>query len=358
MKLGFYAASSLPVEENSIEERPLGGTETGLVRVAEILARAGHEVYVFTSHKSPKTSNQPGLPRYVHFSHAPKFQPFDVLIYVQDWKPAFYGFKARRTLYWTGDGYEQYSGYGLGDLRVQRKFDLLLTVSRWHLESLCDASGFPKEKAVVVGNGIYLPYFSGEEPRNRKRLIYTSAPYRGLELAAAMFVELKKMIPDLEFHVFAGLQIYDTDRPFEGSHQTEYQKLSQGLQRVPGIVLHGNILQRALAREYMRSGLFFYPNTINETCCITALEAQAAGCPAIASAISALPETIGDGGIVIGSSPGSPEYMRDFIAASAKILTDTALWEELSKRASARIRAQFLWMHVAQRFEQIITALN
>ena len=61
MRIGFYAGKCIPVHAFSLEQRPLGGTETALIRVSEILAARGHDVTVFTALKDAPASN----PRYI-----------------------------------------------------------------------------------------------------------------------------------------------------------------------------------------------------------------------------------------------------------------------------------------------------
>lgn len=348
MKIGFFASSCLPVHALSLEERPLGGTETGLIRLAEALQNRGHEVLVFTAHSNPPKS----VPRYFPHLLAPRFQPFDALVLVKDWKPAFYNLKCNKLLYWTGDGFEQYITFGLGDRRVMRKLDRVLGVSTWHIESMSERSGAPREKFSVLGNGVHIPYFVGHENRVRHRLIYTAAPYRGLGLLPPVYEALRKKYSDLELHVFSGLNIYDTDKPFSGPHVRQYEELARRLRKIPGVLLYGNILQSKLARELMKSSIFVYPNTVMETCCITALEALAAGCPVVASAISALPETVGECGALIDGEPRSESYLQKFTEAVDRLLEDDAYWRECSEKGRAKIRAQHTWEIMAERFEQ------
>lgn len=347
MKIAFYAQNCLPVHANTLEERPLGGTETGLIRLAEVLQGRGHEVVVFTSLKDPPASR----PAYLHFEQAHRLQPFDLFVAVKDWRSIFYGVRANRYLYWTGDGYDQYINYGLGDARVERKLHSLLLVSEWHRETLCQASGFNPAKTAVIGNGVHLPYYSGSEERNRHRLIFTAAPYRGLQLMPQIFQMLKQKHPALELHVFAGLSVYDTDRPFQGPHVQQYEELAQILRKIPGVTLHGNVMQRVLARELMKSAVFVYPNSVNETCCMTAIEAQAAGCPIVASANSALPETVGEAGFLIDKAVGTPEYLREFAMAVDRLLSDDSTWRAQSGQGIARSHSRFRWELVADRFE-------
>lgn len=355
MKICFFAANSIPVHARSLEERPLGGTETGLIRVSESLAKRGHQVFVVTSHDNPLPYNSQGGSIFIPEGALRQVVPFDVLVAVQHWRSLFLGIPAKRHLFWTGDGYEQFSNYGIGDKRVVQKIEVLLAASQWHAASLSMRSLFPLEKIRVVGNGFHPPYFVGEEPRARHRILYTSAPYRGLELAAKYFEIIKPQFPDAEFHVFSGLSIYDRNEPFSGPLVEEYKRLAAKLGRQPGVVLHGNVLQSELAREYLRSSVLLYPNLIEETFCITAIEAQAAGCPVIASAISALPEVVGDGGFVIKGEIGAEEYSKELLYALGTLLTDDEAWYKYATAAKTRAYSHFTWDHVASRIEEAIS---
>ncbi|NMC62788.1 MAG: glycosyltransferase family 4 protein [SAR324 cluster bacterium] len=347
MRIGFYAGSCLPISANSIEERPLGGTETGVIRVAEILARRKHDVVVFTSMKAPPLS----IPQYVPQSYIHSSGRFDVMVLVKDWKPAVFNIASNRIFYWTGDGFDQYINFGLGDRRVVKRIEKLLSVSKWQATTMCEKSGFPIEKTFFVGNGAHLLYFEGKEERARKRLIFTAAPYRGLALMPKIFLKVRESHQDAELHVFSGMSVYDTDKPFQGPQVAEFERISSILKKIPGVVMHGNVTQKVLARELMRSSVFVYPNIIFETCCINAIEAQAAGCPVVASRNSGLVETVHNAGILIDELPGSEEYISSFVNAVSRLLENEKLWIKLSQNALHRAKTQFSWEHVADRFE-------
>jgi len=347
MRIGFYAASCLPIKANSIEERPLGGTETGVVRVAEILARRKHDVVVFTSMKNPPLS----IPQYVPQSYIQTSGRFDVLVLLKDWKPAVFNISSNRIFYWTGDGFDQYINFGFGDARVVKRIEKFLSVSKWQAATMCEKSGFPFQKTFFVGNGAHLPYFEGEEERARKRLIFTAAPYRGLALMPKIFLMVKESHPSAELHVFSGMSVYDTDKPFQGPHVAEFERIGSVLKKIPGVVMHGNVTQKVLARELMKASVFVYPNIIFETCCINAIEAQAAGCPVVASRNSGLVETVQNAGILIDETPGSEAYISAFVDAVNRLLENDKLWTKLSQNALNRAKTQLSWEHVANRFE-------
>lgn len=327
----------------------MGGTETGVVRLASALQQRGHMVTVFTAHDSPP----PSLPRYVPQRHVMNFGSFDVLIVVQHVQALMLNFPAERIFFWTGDSFDQYSNFGLGDLRQIQKIEKLLTVSRWHADSLCEHSGFPRDKAAVIGNGLYLPYFVGEERRVRKRLVFTPSPYRGLRLVPESYQRIRQAHPDCELAVFSGLSVYDRSGPYQGPEKAEYERVARRLQKLPGVTIRGNVTQRLLSRELMRSSIFYYPSTFLETCCISAMEAQAAGCAVVTSNHSALPETVGDAGVFISGEPGSPDYMNQLVEETVRLLSDDEQWERLS-RAGKRRAESMGWDSVADRFEALL----
>lgn len=338
------------MHSRTLEERPLGGTETALIRLADALSRRGHEVIVFTSHRNPPPSN----PKYLPAEAIYQLSDCDVLIALQDWKVLLLDFGARKKYFWTGDSFDQFANFGLGEKRVHPLIDRFLAVSDWHAKTLCEESGFPFEKSFVIRNGIELDLFLGEEVRNRKRLMYSSNPRRGLEFIPALYRELAAKHPDLELHVFSALNTYDQHKPMNGPRALHSSEMIRLFESLPGCRIHGATLQSQLAREYMKSGLLFYPNNYLETSCITAMEAMAAGCPVITSDAGALSETIRDGGILIPGRPTTSQYAKAFIAAADLLLSDEILWAQYSQRAKVRAFNDFSWEECADRFERLL----
>lgn len=81
------------------------------------------------------------------------------------------------------------------------------------------------------------------------------------------------------------------------------------------------------------------------------MEAQAAGCVVITSALAALPETVGDAGFLIRGIPGTPHYAKSFIDSAHRLLSDPDLFQRLSQKGRHRAQAEFSWEQVADRFE-------
>jgi glycosyltransferase involved in cell wall biosynthesis len=343
MKIAIYGSNIVPIHAHSLEERALGGTETGIIRLSGALSELGHEVSVFTPLENPPVST----PAYLHRNLITQSGEFDAFIAVRDWIPLlFQEVRAKKKYFWTGDAADQFPNYGIGDKRVSAEITYLFSVSEWHSKNLSTASGFPYEKIRVLGNGIDLSLFEGEETRNPRRLIYSSMPYRGLVYVPPLFTALKKKYSDLELHIFSSYSLYDQP-------EKHFAELKNALLALPNCTIHGTILQKQLAREFMKSSILFYPCHFEETSCITAMEAQAAGCVIVSSNLAALPETVGDAGILVREPPGTQEFLEAIFKATDRILSDASLWKKFSEAGIKRAQ-NFSWRVVAKRLETFL----
>jgi len=344
MKIVFIPQSCIAFHGRTLDERPLGGIETAVIRLAAALDALGQEVRVFTPIENPPLH----APLYLPYRAINDLGPCDVVIAVRDWQPVLLSMQVKKRLFWTGDSYDQPQSMGIGDRRVMQAIDWLCAVSNWHADTLCNSSGFPRSRCYVLRNGVHPDYFSGSERRKRKRLIYSSTPYRGLRFVPRIYRELLKTHDDLELHVFSGYGVYaGTGTPQQAL--AEFEKLRAELEQLPGCTVHGNIKQQQLAREYMRSSVLLYPNTFEETSCITAMEAQAAGCAIVTSDRGALRETVGDAGILIRGGPDEERYIREFVAATDKLLSDDDAFAACSKAGLLKA-PQLSWSAIAEEF--------
>lgn len=340
------------VNDSTLEQRPLGGMETALIRLTQALSRLGHHVVVFTNQENPPLS----YPLYLPYKSINMLGEIDALVAVRDWKPIFLPVQSKKYYFWTGDSYDLPQTNGIGDLRIVEKLTALLGVSNWHTAKLCEESGFPIEKGKVLRNGVHLPYFKANQNRIKKRLIYSSTPFRGLKYLPAIFNSLKSKHPELELHIFSDFDVYrDKNSSIPQHIMQEFKHTKLEFSKIPGCFMHGNIKQEELAREMLRSSILVYPNTFQETSCITVMEAQAAGCVVITSELGALPETVGDAGVLVKGRPGSNEYLANFISELDYILSNQSLQEELSIRARNRANT-YSWDTIAKEFEILINS--
>ena len=358
MNIVFLPVGCLPFSGNTLDERPLGGTETGVIRLAAALKSLGHQVTVLSDLTNPPLTS----PLYVPIHAAGFLKSIDVLIGVRDWKSAFFDIPAKKRFLWTGDAFDQPSTIGIGDKRIIDQLDGLLCVSEWQQDTMCKVSGFPITKTHVIKNGIDPELFVGQRSNNPKRLIYSSTPYRGLRYLLPIFKAVKEQVPDAELAIASGYDVYAGSGEVPLSQQKELEILKQSFSAMPGVTWLGNLTQKALACEMMKSGIYAYPNIFAETSCISVMEAKAAGIVPITTDLGALPSTVGNGGIVIASgantsnSAGISELPSDVVDNFIKTVVDVMLqeetWRSYSNIALEEAKSN-RWIDVAQRLIRI-----
>ncbi|MCB0354636.1 MAG: glycosyltransferase family 4 protein [Bdellovibrionales bacterium] len=344
MHFTFFPQSLVPFDAFTLEERPLGGTETGVIRLAAALKQLGHEVVVYTSERNPRESS----PTYLPIPEAQKMRPTDVFICIREWIPLAVRIPCKLRLYWTGDAADQVHSFGVGDKRVQNLFSRLLTVSDWQTDTLCAASGLDRAKCFTLRNGVHLPLFTSHQKRDPFRLMYSSTPFRGLALLKHIFPRIRAQVPEATLHVFSGFEVYNGKAPYAPDLQEQFQKEFDTLKSIAGVVCHGNVRQDLLAQEFQKSTVLAYPSSFAETSCITALEAIAAGCIPVTSKLGALPETLGDCGIIVEGDLSSTEFIERYAAEVVELLQNSARQEEIRTRCNAR-RNTLGWDHIAER---------
>ncbi|HEY1929607.1 MAG TPA: glycosyltransferase family 4 protein [Caulobacteraceae bacterium] len=84
---------------------------------------------------------------------------------------------------------------------------------------------------------------------------------------------------------------------------------------------------------------------------LPAAEAMATGAPVVVTDGGALPEVVGEAGVVVPA--GDAEALR---SAIADLLDDPARRRRLGAAAAARAEARFSWERVAERYEEILSA--
>jgi glycosyltransferase involved in cell wall biosynthesis len=94
---------------------------------------------------------------------------------------------------------------------------------------------------------------------------------------------------DCELHVFSSTKIYGKD--FAISSEGNYQELYDKCESLPNVVYRSSVSNEQLRAELPTFDILAYPNTFEETSCISVIEALSAGLRVVTSALGALPET-------------------------------------------------------------------
>lgn len=314
-----------PWSPADIVQRGLGGSETAAVRLAEELAAMGYVVTLYGDFEH--SGSMAGDVMLKHYSRFDPSERLDALVGFRnatlfDRRP-----NAERCILWLED---LAPAEGLTPARAAN-IDRVVGVTHWHAEQIKETHPWLDAAKVAAGrNGIKVEWFQEEPaPERECRVVYSSSPDRGGDIVLECWGEIKRQVPDAEL-------ILTYPRWFElcadqfmaaNSHRERLRELV----KQPGVSrVETGLGQKSLA-NLMRASLvwvnpgYYSPGRqkFNETSCISAMEAQAAGCVAIASNWGAVTETLQHGTLIDGDpSVKNGAWRKRFISAVVQGLTD------------------------------------
>jgi glycosyltransferase involved in cell wall biosynthesis len=230
--------------------------------------------------------------------------------------------------------------------------DRILCVSNWHKANFT-AHGLEPARVVVLRNAIGPAfenlYAPGESVTAAKsvpaRAAFASVPYKGLKQALAFFKDLRAARNDATLDVFSSFDFYPDNNFFR--HQPSWKILAHEARNQQGVVSHGNVPQAELARALKAALLLFYPNVAAETASIATMEAMAAGCVVVTTALGALPETTGEFGLLAPVVEGRIDP-QSYVSAATAIMDAFA---QGNLALDARLRAQVEWVNATYRWD-------
>ena len=333
-----------------IEAKGLGGSETAAVRLAEALSESGYVITVYGEVEQCAF-------RDVIFRHYSTFDPTDRRVCVISSRiPEIFDrpVNARTRMLWlhdtdVGDRFNQ---------RLAEPIDHVLTLSHWHAEHVGGMYPFVRPKIRQIRNGIHLPYFTSEldEPR-AQRLVYTSSPDRGLDVLLELWPKIREQAPEAVF-AYCYSDVYDAiakQDPAIGEFRDRITELADQ----DGVQPLGALSQPELVRLMRTSMVWAHPSWASvhgerffETSCIGAMEAQAAGCLAVASNWGALQETIRVGRLV-NSEPGRKRWKDGLVTSIVEGLTLPEVQEWAQEKGPLQA-PNWGWEGVAEQIVQLL----
>lgn len=120
------------------------------------------------------------------------------------------------------------------------------------------------------------------------------------------------------------------------------------------VTMRGWLAPREREALLARAAVFVLPSHF-EALPMSLLEAMAAGCPVIATAVGGIPDVVRDGENGLLVPPGQPGALAD---ALRRLLADRALAERLGREARATIAAHYTLERSLERLEQIYAGLG
>ncbi|MCW8128177.1 glycosyltransferase family 4 protein [Microbulbifer halophilus] len=221
-------------------------------------------------------------------------------------------------------------------IRVARRLRHIVTVSKQSRRDIVEQFGVAPEQVELVYNGIDTEVFRPQPHiRRRPMRIMTTAsadqPLKGLRFLLQALASLRPRYPDLELLVVGRLE--------EGGAT---EQLLHRLQLQGVVRFVSGISNREMAEYYASAAVVVCPS-LYEGFGLPAGEAMACGAPVISSDGGALPEVVGDAGVVVPAADSGA--LEEALAA---LLADEAKRTAMGECGRARIEAQFSWRLAAE----------
>lgn len=178
--------------------------------------------------------------------------------------------------------------------------------SNWLMQIYINLYKLPWDRCVVLQNAIE-PIEHKEKPNDKIRIIYTSAPNRGLNILYSTFDELTKHHKDLELVVCSSFSMYGLD-----SLDKDYAEMFATIMTHPNIKYYGYMPNSEVKKLLQTSHIFAYPSTFMETSCISLIEAMSASCVCVHPNFGALPETAANFNAMYQYDPDQKIHSENF----------------------------------------------
>lgn len=227
------------------------------------------------------------------------------------------------------------------DVAGIRRADAVIAPSSATKRDLVHHLGLPEERVTVVYEGVDHDVFCPTDrrvfPAPYVLVVGSEHPRKNLR---SVFDALARLKRDPRFRKLKVVKVgAPGGREAAFREQTLAAVRSSGLRR-DDVVFAERVPVEDLAAYYAGAECLAFPS-LYEGFGLPALEAMACGCPVVASNVTALPEVVGDAGLLV--DPSDPQAIADAVAA---VVDDRRLSDELRERALARAAA-FTWERAA-----------
>lgn len=167
-------------------------------------------------------------------------------------------------------------------------YDKIMALSGFHKEYLKETNGVKEDKILLGYNGINPDDFKEDAEKDPLKVVFSSSPDRGLIQTIDIVKKAREISGlDLKLHCFYGFENMRKAGQHEWADRIEAKILDN-----PFVISHGLVTKRVLMKHFKEAAVWLYPNDFIESFCITAIEALCAGTWPIVRDMGALKYTL------------------------------------------------------------------
>lgn len=240
--------------------------------------------------------------------------------------------------------------------------DHIVSPSQWNKDHFIKYLNVPEYKISVIPNGV-ADIFT-HSTQKTKTMIFTSIPYKGLEVLSNVIPLIHQVHPDTKFKIFSSMSLY-------GPMNDQFIELYEHLKTLPNVEYSPAIDREELVKHYQESAFFIHPNIWEETFCVSMAEAMRCGAYPIITDIGALAEVAGEKNATVvpiegeNTSKGwkvTENFLVNFANACCMALDyyekEPKFYQEVSKIISDYVTEKYDWRNIAQQWETLISNMQ
>jgi len=224
------------------------------------------------------------------------------------------------NILWNHHSYDQPIAQSYLDKKLLDQVQYFIYVSNWQYEKYRYYFSIPEDRSLVIKNAIE-PIELKKKPE-KVRLIYTSTPWRGLDILLEAFSLLNR--DDVELDIYSSTIIYGTRFYEENDHR--YKKLFDLAENMNNVNYRGYASNGEIRSALLEAHIFAYPCIWEETSCLSAIEAGMSGLSIVTTNLGALYETVNSWGRLVSYDSTKKNLVRKF--AFALNLAIDEFWNE------------------------------
>jgi glycosyltransferase involved in cell wall biosynthesis len=175
-------------------------------------------------------------------------------------------------------------------------YEKVLCLTPFHKRYAMATQGVPEDKVFVTRNGIKPDRFKDSlhaqsnpylHKKNPNKIVFPSSPDRGLDRAMRVLDKVRETYPDIELHVFYGIEHLDK------YGLTDLKNMLKAMMdERPWVKYHGFTQQDVLMSHLKEAAIWLHPCDFIETSCITAMEMVCAGVYPVTRRLGGLMDTL------------------------------------------------------------------
>ena len=199
--------------------------------------------------------------------------------------------KDKINILWEQLSYSEPFVQNLKDRKYVDQVDWIIFNSHWSYNQFRMHFQIPEYKTRVIQNFVPPFPYPLKKDNSKIKLIYTSTPWRGLAILMRTVEMLNEKRKDFEVDIYSSTLLYGSE--FHKLNEKKYQSLFDKCKEIPNINYKGLGSNEEVRQALKKSHILAYPCIFEETSCLAAIEAMAAGCKVVTTNYGALPETCG-----------------------------------------------------------------